>query len=157
VPYDPAIAALLGIPGFIGNSYQTSYVPNVSARLSHSVQRGVFFVSGGHAVTPGNGVFLTSTSTNVGAGYGYTGLKRWSVNTSVGYSKANSLGNVVGAYGSYQGTAGISRQLVRSTHGFLTANFNKYNSPDFHNYNRWTYSVQLGLAFAPGDVALRLW
>lgn len=157
VPYDPAIAALLGISGFVGNSYQTRYVPNVSARLSYSVRHGVFFASGGHTVTPGNGVFLTSTSTIMSIGYGYTALKRWSINTGFGYSASGSLGNVVGSYNGYTGTASLSRQLVKSTHGFLSANFNKFGSADFHNYNRWVYSFQLGLAFAPGDVALRLW
>jgi hypothetical protein len=157
VPIDPAIAALLGLSAVREVAYQRGYVPNLSGRLSRTVQRGVFYVSGGHSVVPGNGVFLTSTSTNVGGGYGYTGLKRWSVNTGIQYSRADSRGNVVGIYGGYSGSAGISRQLMRSTHGFLNANFNKYNSPDFRNYNRWTYSVQLGLAFAPGDVALRLW
>jgi hypothetical protein len=157
VPLDPAIATLLGVGAVKEVAYQTRYIPNVSLRLSHTVQRGVFFVSGGRAVTPGNGVFLTSTTTNAGAGYGYTGLKRWSINTALVYNRSSSLGNVVGAYGTYVGSAGISRQLVRSTHGFLNASFNKYDSPTFRNYNRWTYNVQLGLAFAPGDVALRLW
>ena len=157
VPLDPAIAALLGVSAVREVAYQIGNVPNVGARLSHTVQHGVFFVSGGHSVVPGNGVFLTSTATNLGAGYGYTGRKRWSINTGVQYSRADSRGNVLGAYGYYSGVAGISRQLIKSTHGFLNANFNKYNSPDFRNYNRWTYSVQLGLAFAPGDVALRLW
>ncbi|HXB74888.1 MAG TPA: hypothetical protein VNY05_42045 [Candidatus Acidoferrales bacterium] len=157
VPLDPAIAALLGLTAVREVAYQTSYIPNLSLRLSHTVQHGVFFISGGHSVLPGNGVFLTSTSTNVGAGYAYTGLKHWSINMGVGYSKAHSRGNVVGAYGGYSGSASISRQLVRSTHGFLSASFNKYDSSNFHNYNRWTYTVQLGLAFAPGDVALRLW
>jgi hypothetical protein len=157
VPLDPAIAALLGVGAVTEVSYRRGYIPNVSVRLSHTVRRGVFYLSGGHSVVPGNGVFLTSTSTTLGVGYGYTGLKRWSINTGVQYSRANSRGNVVGGYGGYSGTAGVSRQLVKSTHGFLNASFNKYNSPDFRNYNRWTYSVQLGLAFAPGDVALRLW
>ena len=157
VPLDPAIAALLGVSSFQEVAYQIGYVPNVSARLSYSVRRGTFFVSGGHSVVPGNGVFLTSTATHVGAGYGYTGLKRWSINTGFQYTRADSLGNVVGVYGGYSGTAGVSRQLIKSTHGFLNAYFNRYDSPSFQNYNRWTYSVQLGLAFAPGDVALRLW
>jgi hypothetical protein len=157
VPIDPAIAALLGVTGVREVAYQAGFIPNLSARLSHSVRRGVFFLAGGHSVVPGNGVFLTSVSTNAGGGYEYTGQKHWSINTGFQYSRADSRGNVVGSYGGYSGTAGISRQLIKSTHGFLNASFNKYDSPDFRNYNRWTYSVQLGLAFAPGDVALRLW
>lgn len=157
VPLDPAIAALLGIGSFREVAYQRGYVPNVLGRFSYTVRHGVFSLYGGHTVIPGNGVFLTSTSTRATIGYGYTGLKRWSINTSVGYSRSSSLANVVGNYGGYQGNAGISRQLIKSTHATLSAYFNKYASSNFQNYNRWTYSVQLGLAFAPGDVALRLW
>jgi hypothetical protein len=157
VPLDPALAALLGVSSAKEVAYQTAVVPNVAGRLSYAVQHGSFSLSGGHSVIPGNGVFLTSTSTNASLGYTYTGLRHWSINTGVSYSKSNSLGNVIGGYGSYSGNASISRQLVKYTHGFLNAYFSKYDSPDFHNYNRWTYGVQLGFAFAPGDVALRLW
>jgi len=157
VPLDPAIAAILGISGAAVVSYQKETIPNVSGRFSYTVHNGVFSVSGGHAVIPGNGVFLTSTSTNVQGGYSYTGLRRWSMNAGLGYSKSDSLGNVIGNYGWETGSLSVSRQLFRYTHGFLSANFSKYNSPDFQNYNRWTYFISAGLAFAPGDVALRLW
>ena len=157
IPLDPAIAAILGISSATVVSYQKSIIPNVSGRISYTVHNGVFSVSGGHSVIPGNGLFLTSTSTTVQGGYSYTGLRRWSVNAGVGYSKSDSLGNVVGNYGGETGTLSVSRQLFRYTHGFLSANFAKYNSPDFSNYNRWTYYINAGLAFAPGDVALRLW
>ena len=157
VPLDPVIAALLGVSAAKLVSYQVNLIPNVAARLSRSVRNGSFSVSGGHSVLPGNGVFLTSTATTVGASYVYTGLKRWSVNTAIAYNISSSLGNVLGNYGSYTGNASISRQLVKSTHGFLSAFFSKYNSPDFQNYNRWTYGFHVGLSFAPGDVALRLW
>lgn len=79
------------------------------------------------------------------------------MNAGLGYSKSDSLGNVIGNYGWETGSLSVSRQLFRYTHGFLSANFSKYNSPDFQNYNRWTYFISAGLAFAPGDVALRLW
>jgi hypothetical protein len=84
-------------------------------------------------------------------------LKRWSINASVAYNKSNSIGNVTGAYGSYQGSLSASRALGGHVHGVMSANFNKYNSPVFSNYNRWAYSLRLGLGFAPGDFALRLW
>ena len=157
VPLDPAIAALLGIGSFRSVAYTRRYVPNVLGRLSYTVRHGVFSLLAGRTVMPGNGVFLTSTSTHAMVGYAYTGLKRWSVNTSLGYTRASSLANVVGRYGGYQGHASLSRQLIKNTHGTLSAFFNKYESPSFNNYNRWTYTVQLGFAFAPGDVALRLW
>jgi hypothetical protein len=43
------------------------------------------------------------------------------------------------------------------THGVLSFNARKYDSPDFKNYNKWTYGVSLGLSFSPGDIPVRLW
>jgi hypothetical protein len=157
VPLDPAVAAIIGVAVASEVSYRNNYVPNLAGRLSYTVHRGVFFVSGGHSIIPGNGVFLTSATTNVGAGYAYTGLKRWSINASAGYNISNSIGNVTGRYGSYQGSLNASRSLGRHVHGLVSANFNRYNSGVFNNYNRWTYTFRAGLGFAPGDVALRLW
>jgi hypothetical protein len=64
---------------------------------------------------------------------------------------------VIGRYGGYQASLSASRQLFQHTHGILSGYVTKYDSPDFHNYNRWTYSVRLGVGFTPGDYNLRLW
>jgi hypothetical protein len=157
VPLDPAVAAIIGVAFASEVAYRVDYVPNLAGRLAYTVQHGVFYASGGHAITPGNGLFLTSSSTNAGVGYGYTGFKHWSINASAGYNKSNSLGNVTGTYGSYQGSLNASRLLFRYTHGVISANFNRYDSGVFSNYNRWTYSIRMGLGFTPGDVPLRLW
>lgn len=157
VPLDPAVAAIIGVAVASEVAYRIDYVPNLAGRLAYTVQRGVFYVSGGHTITPGNGLFLTSATTNAGLGYAYTGLKRWSFNAFAGFNRSNSIGNVTGDYGGYQGTLSASRSLFRYTHGLMSANFSKYNSGVFRNYNRWTYSIRLGLGFTPGDIPLRLW
>ena len=161
VPIDPAIAAVICVPGQPCGStqvtYGVSYIPSVTARLSKVVPRGVVFVSGGRSVTPGNGLFLTSKSTVIGGGYSYTGLKKWGVNTSLDYSTAKSVGNVIGNYSNIVASASISRQLFRATHGILTFSAREYGSSDFKNYNKWAYSIRLGLGFTPGDIPIRLW
>jgi hypothetical protein len=157
VPLDPAVAAIIGVAVASEVAYRIDYVPNLAGRLSYTVQHGIFYVSGGHTITPGNGLFLTSSSTNAGVGYSYTGLKRWSISASAGYNRSNSIGNVTGVYGGYQGSLNASRSLFRFTHGVISANFNKYTSGVFTNYNRWTYSIRVGLGFTPGDIPLRLW
>jgi hypothetical protein len=157
VPIDPAIAALIGLTSAREISYTKKWIPSTSARISYTMKRGVAYVNGGRSVTPGNGLFLTSTSTSVGAGYAYTALKRWSANAAATYNRSDSLGNFLGAYGGYQVTASLSRQIMRLTHGVLSINARKYDSPDFKNYNKWSYGVRLGLGFTPGDIPLRLW
>jgi hypothetical protein len=157
VPLDPAIAAILGISSGLRVVYTVRYVPNIGARLSRSFSRGVAYVSGGHTVAPGNGLFLTSTMTSIYGGYTYTGLRRWTFNSSVGYSLSGSFGNVVGNYSGISGVLGVSRQLTRAVHFIASFNAQEYGSSDFAKYNRTVYSGSIGLGFSPGDVPVRIW
>jgi hypothetical protein len=157
VVLDPVVAAILGITEGVAVNHDIRYVPNMGARFSRTLYRGVIYISGGHSVTPGNGLFLTSSTTSVSAGYAYTGLRRWSFNASANWGKSDSISNVNGSYGSYSGTLSMSRQIARYTHMVIGADARKYNSSDFDNYNRWIYSVRIGLGFSPGNIPMRLW
>ena len=91
VPVDPAIAALLGIGSATQVAHSIQYVPTVTGRFSLTFSKGVAYVSGGHSITPGNGLFLTSTATKLLAGYTYTGVRRWSFNMEGGYMRSNAI------------------------------------------------------------------
>ena len=157
VPIDPAIAAVIGISSAQRVTYLAATTPNINARLSKTVPRGVIFVSGSHGINAGNGLFLTSTSTNVGGAYSYTGVRRWALAAGANYDRSTSQGNVLGQYGSYSVTVSASRQVAPMTHGIFSFIARKYASGDFKNYNKWAYSVNLGLSFSPGDIPVRLW
>lgn len=161
VPIDPAIAAIICAPGApcvtSQVSYLREYIPNVSARISQVIPRGVVYAYGGHSVTPGNGLFLTSTATSVGLGYSYTGLKKWSISTGLAYMRSESVANLVGTYTNFTATMNVSRHLFRATNGIFSFAARKYGSGDFQNYNLWSYSIRLGLGFTPGEIPLRLW
>lgn len=157
VPADPAVTALLGITQGTAIVYRASYTPLVQARLSQTFHRGVAYLSAGHMVVPGNGLFLTSTQTMLTAGYTYTGLRRWSFNASGMYSRANSIANVVGNYGDEGGSFTVSRELTRSVHAILAFYGREYTSASFAKYNRPVYETRIGLGFAPGEVPLRIW
>ncbi|MDE3164835.1 MAG: hypothetical protein KGN36_03440 [Acidobacteriota bacterium] len=157
VPVDPAIAILIGYNSTNQISYSRQWTPTGSGRLSYTMHRGVVYVSGGRAITPGNGLFLTSTTETAMAGYSYTGLKRWSAGISGGYFGSDSIGNYIGYYGSYMLSLDLSRQIMRYTHGILSVYAHKFTSGDFANYNLWAYGVRVGLGFTPGDIPMRLW
>jgi hypothetical protein len=161
VPVSPVIAAILGITEGLAVSHTLSTVPDGSGRLSEQFHNGVLYISGGRTITPGNGLFLTSNSTNASLGYTFTGVRRWSLGASVLYNKASTVGETVGGVaGSYGGTnvaLTASRLIARSMHVVLALNANRYDSADFSLYNRTVYSVRLGFGWAPGDVPLRVW
>ena len=157
VPIDPAIAAVIGISSAQRVSYVKHYMPNFSFRLSKVVPRGTVFVYVSNSLNPGNGLFLTSTSFNAGVGYNYTGFRLWAVSAGANYNKSISRGNVYGQYGSYSANLSASRQIVKMTHGVLSFFLRRYDSGDFQNYNKWSYGVNLGVSFSPGDIPVRLW
>jgi hypothetical protein len=157
VPIDPAIAILIGLSSATVIRYGSIYHPTYGGRLSQTFQHGVLFLSCSYAVTPGNGLFLTSTAFNVSSGYNYTSSKTWALGLTTAYSRAESVANVVGEYGGYSGGFSASRKLRNSLHLTAAANAYKYESATFAGYNRLTYSASLGLAFSPGNVPLRVW
>jgi hypothetical protein len=157
VPIDPAIAALIGESVGSVIVHRIDYVPNVAGRLSETFSRGVLYLSGGHTVTPGNGLFLTSEATTASAGYTYTGRRHWSFAAQAAYDRAKSVGNVLGYYGDVGGTLSASRQILGTMHAVLSFSARQYQSPDFTLYNRLVYTVRLGFGFAPGNIPLRLW
>ena len=157
VPIDPVIATLLGISQGTQVVHTVNYVPDFSVRLSRTFQRGVAYVSGGHAVIPGNGLFLTSYSTTVLGGYTYTGVRRWSFGAEVNYTKSRSIGNIQGAYSNVSGNLAASRQIVPSVHFVGSYAARQYGSPNFANYNRLVHELRIGFGWSPGDVPLRIW
>jgi hypothetical protein len=154
---DPVIGALLGIRSAAQIVHKISWDPNLSARLSRRYHHGVVYVSGGHTVTPGNGLFLTSLSTSVQGGYTYTGLRTWAVTTSASYHDSNAVGAIAGNYRTVTASSTVTRQVSRSTHLVFEAGMRKYDSADFSGYNRMVFFCRGGIGFTPGDLPFRLW
>lgn len=157
VPVDPAIASLLGITSSLQVAHFVTYTPTARARLAHTFSRGVLFLSGGRSVTPGNGLFLTSSVNALMAGYTYTGLRRWSFNADSTWERARAIGIANSHYGDVTGSLAVSRQIARSMHFVAMYSLRKYLSPDFSKYNRLIYTASIGFGFTPGDIPLRLW
>lgn len=94
----------------------------------------------------------------VGAGYGYTGLRRWSLGTSVSYWAGSAVGgNLIGQYNTLSGGITASRQIVRSLNFVTSVNVRRYSSPTFTAYNRPFYDVRVGVGWSPGNIPLRVW
>lgn len=157
ITLDPVIAALLGITQGYVVSYGLSYIPSYSGRLSKAFPSGVAYLSGGHLMTPGNGLFLTSRMYTATGGYTYTGLRRWSFGLSAEYDRAQSIGNILGEYGDVGGGFQTSRQISHLVHMVAGVTARKYQSGSFSGYNRVIWDARVGLSFSPRDVPLRIW
>ena len=164
VPINPAFLAILcpptitttcNLPSSKAVNNNIFWAPNFGVRLSRSFQRGVVYVNAGESVTPGNGLFLTSRSQSASAGYGYSGLRKWSLGTGVTYTRALSLGNVQGSYGQVSGSFGLSRQIIRQLSFVASFSATQYQSGSFSAYNRLIYSASAGLGYSSKNIPVR--
>ena len=164
VPINPAILAILCPPNLVTScpltggvvlNHNSLWSPNVSARFSRSFQHGVFYISGGEYITPGNGLFLTSRAQSATTGYGYSGLRRWSMNIGATYTRALSLGNIDGGYGQVSGGFGISRQLIAGLSMMASFSATQYQSGSFSAYNHLIYGASFGLGYSTKNIPVR--
>ena len=157
VPVDPIITQLFGITSTNTVVYSANYEPNLNGRISEVFHKGVLYVGGGHQVTPGNGLFLTTYMTRFTAGYTYTGLRRWSMAAQAEYDRGDSIANIQGIYGDYGGGISGSRTITRYAHMLFNASMLRYRSPTLPAYNRPVYNLSVGVGFSPGDLPVRVW
>jgi len=157
VTIDPVVAALLGVTQGYTISYDLTWVPSYTGRLSKTFQHGFAFLSAGHIMSPGNGLFLTSRTYTASAGYMYTGIRRWSFNLAGSYDRATSVGNILGEYGDASVGLEMSRQLSHVLHVVTGVTARKYQSGSFTAYNHLVWDARVGLSFSPRDIPLRIW
>jgi hypothetical protein len=154
---DRVIAELLGIRSTEQIVHQLRTRPSVNARMSRVFRTGVVYVSGASAVTPGNGLFLTSYTESFMGGYSYTGLRRWSISASVSKTLAEAVGSISGNYGGLTTTGSLSRTLRYGLNFTAAVSARRYESSDFNKYNRLIYNATVGIGFTPGNIPLRIW
>jgi hypothetical protein len=156
VPIDPVVAALLGETVGIQVAHQLSYVPDIMARLTDTFRRSTLGVSYINGVSPGNGVYLSSRSQSETVSYSYTGVRHWNFGASAAYSRMDALVQTLGAYTSYGGGIGVTRDLGKGLHTVLRLDTRHYDIPN-NQFLHTEYRATLGLTFSPGDVPLVLW
>ena len=157
IAIDPVIAQLLGITESQEIVHRISYMPNLAARLSRTFRTGVLYLTAGHSINPGNGLFLTSTLTQVLTGYAYTGLRRWSFGASVGYERANAITLLNGQYDATAESVTVSRQVLPSVHCVLSFSARQFTSPQYAAYDRNVNEARFSVGYSPGDIPLRVW
>ena len=164
VPINPAFLAILCPSGLVQNcnlpntlaiNNNLFWAPDFGIRLSRSFHRGVAYLAAGESITPGNGLFLTSRAETASAGYGYSGLRKWSLNAGVFYVRALSLGNIQGGYGGVTGSFAMSRELFSHISFVASLNATQYQSASFNPYNRLIYTASVGLGYSSKNSPVR--
>ena len=164
VPINPAFLAILCPSGIVANcnlpnslviNNNTFWAPDFGIRFSRAFERGVAYLNAGERLNPGNGLFLTSRAETAAVGYGYSGLRKWSLNVGGYYVRALSVGNVQGGYGQLTGSFSMSHRILPHLSLVASLSATKYQSSSFADYNHLTYFASIGLGFSSKDIPVR--
>ena len=99
---------------------------------------------------------LTSRDRYALASYSYTGIRKWNLGLSGGYSTLASIGQGIQPYNQLLGGAGFTYGMTRMFH--IVGRYDlRYQELDIFNSLRTSYRASLGIAFSPGDIPLSLW
>ncbi len=157
VTLDPAVAALLGVTTGIQAAYALSYVPDIQARLSDKLHQSEFALTYMDSVVPGNGVYVTSRQNTGFVSYRYTGIRHWNFGVDANYGRMSAMVQTIGAYTTYGGGGGFTRDLGKGLHAVLRLDALHYDISGGSLYKHMEYRASLGMTFSPGDIPLVLW
>jgi hypothetical protein len=156
VTLDPVIAALLGQTTGIRAFYRSDIYPNGEASLAGHFKNSSLTFSYRQTVLPGNGVYLTSRNRYGLGSYSYTGIRKWNLGLSGGYTTLDSIGQGIRPYSQVTGGAGFTYGVTRAFH--IVGRYDlRHQEIDVFNVLRTSYRASLGIAFSPGDIPLSLW
>ena len=156
VQVDPVIAAILGQAYGVQTIYRINYAPDVSAQITREFKDGRTTAEYTRGVTPGNGVFLTSTRESGSIHAEYSGIHRYALSLGGGRDTLDSLGVALGQYSSYYGRGGVVRHLAKSVQGDAHLEYRTYKIEN-SKFNRNQLRVSLGLTFSPSERPLSIW
>lgn len=156
VNIDPAIAAIVGQNQAVVTFHRTSIIPVYGAQLTRRFERSAVVAAYNQTYNPGNGVFLTSRYSAASVSYSYVGLKRATFDTSLAYSKLNSLGQTLGAYNGYFASAAGTYKLASYSHLILRYDFRHYTVGGA-GYRQNSSRITAGIAFSPASRPLPIW
>ena len=152
----PSIAAIIGQNTAVVSFSRTLYLPIAEARLIRRLNRSQIMLSYSKSVTPGNGVYLTSRQSAGTVGYSYSGYQRVAVRLNAGYGELSSLGQTLGKYMNWQGSARMTYTLVRDTFFELEYDYRHYTTQN-SGFRMDSSRMSIGLAFSPGESPLTFW
>ncbi len=156
VSLDPVIAAILGRSTGVSIFYGVTYVPQYGVRLAHYFRRSSFSAGYDRTVTPGNGVYLTSTTDVLNAGYTNTLSSRVSFSFGATASRLKALSQELRNYSSYGVSAGVSYRLASSM-SVLARITGGMQSIGSSQIDRNSYRVAFGVGWTPGDYPVSVW
>ena len=150
---DPAIAALLGIGSVQTIFYKNNTLPLTTASMTKRWRRSSVMGSYSRAVSPGNGVYLTSRMEAMTATFSYTGSRRWSLSLTGSSAKMDSLGQGLVGFRQTLGGSTLNYNLGKGFHFSGLFNY-RHQNINAVSFRRDSTRIGLGISFSPGDIPI---
>lgn len=148
---EPAIAILLGTSRLNVPFYRENVAPFAKAALTRSFRNAVWRLDYERAVSPGNGVYLTSQAQTVGTAFSYQGIRRWTFTANASYVGLKSLGAAFAPYYAASGGGDVGYTIANWVH--ISAGVAaRHQDIDAVNFRRNSTRTSISLVFSPGDI-----
>ena len=158
VAVDPITAALFGIPISTQAFSRTVVIAAGRADLSGKFKHSTVNIFYSQMPSPGNGVYLTSKSSDMGGSYSYLGIRRTALSASVMYTRLSSIGQQqLGTYSHAGAGASCSYKILGSLEASANYDLRNVQIDQTNGFSRLSYSVRFGLNFHPGELPISLW
>jgi hypothetical protein len=154
----PEIAAILGTPTGTRFVYSVVYIPAIQASLVYRKRYWSFNAGYSHGASPGNGVYLTSTSDVGSVGASYSPLRQMSFGLSASYGRMKSLWGDTASnnYNYAQGGGGVTYALGRSFNLVARADWRRTTAGVTID-NQDSVYVTVGISYSNATRPLSLW
>ncbi len=152
---DPILAQFLGVPAVFLKTYNVSYMPSGTARLTRSFRHSRLLANYDRAVVGASGFYTASTYENVGSIYSYWGLRRLGLDAGTGYSRYSSLNQAIGRYRSFGFSGGFSVPMGKGFSWVSRIDWRRYYYAG--SQGRGAYNASTGIAWNPGSIPVSLW
>jgi hypothetical protein len=154
VAVNPTVTALLGITNGIEKFYLVTLAPDFTVTLSRHKNNASASLAYVNAITPGNGLVLTSRRQAVSASWGYSGFRKYSVSAVVGWDDLQGYVNTVGTYESYYGRVSASRPLSRDISTILSFDY-RQQAITFNGVHQKEWRIAIGFRYTTPSELLR--
>ena len=147
---DPVIAAILGYNTGSVTVFRNNYVPDISVQLFQTYRTATGSVEYLGAVSPGNGLILTSRRNTISGHVDYNGIRRWTFSAGASHDTLSTLGVLAGKFTSNDLRAGFNRVLGK---GFQSTNYAEFRHYDITgaSFLRNSYRISVGIAWTPSE------
>lgn len=145
------------LPGYvIGHYNRVSTFPSVQGSVSHQLRRSMLSISGGQAISAGNGVYLASKSLFASGLYSYS-MRRSNLSFGGGVSRLSSVANNIAFnYTSASFSASYAYNVFRHLGAHARYDFVQYGSLGSGIGSRTDNRISFGVYFSSKSVPLTL-